>query len=95
MTRRGVLDKGMVWNSFSWWFEPYYLAVRRTPDLIADGRLKSKSPSLFQEIEWLSGIMQKVGKKEEQTNSYNSPNWEHVEAFLRDEAKLTEKIKLV
>jgi hypothetical protein len=34
MTKRGVLDKRMVWNSFFWFLEPYYLALKE-PSYIA------------------------------------------------------------
>jgi hypothetical protein len=90
MTRRGVLDEGMVWNSFSWWFEPYYLAARANPDLIADGRSKTQSPSLFREIEWLYGRMQQVSKTEHGTPNYIPPSTDYIREILEDEAKLAE-----
>jgi hypothetical protein len=86
MTRRGVLDEGMVWNSFSWWFEPYYLAVRGSPDLIAEARSRTKAPSLFREIEWLNGRMQEISMREDK----RSPPANDVLEMLTEEVKLAE-----
>lgn len=88
MTRRGVLDKGMVWNSFSWWLGHYYAAVTNAPNLIADARAKSNSLSLFRETEWLYETLQKVGRREERTgiNTYGSPT--SINQFLDVESKL-------
>jgi hypothetical protein len=88
MTHRRVLDEGMVWNSFSWWFEPYYSSVRKSPDLIADARSKTTFPSLFREIEWLYGRMNKVSEREERPANYISPSSDDVNNFLMEEAKL-------
>src|SRR5262249_27330409 len=41
MTRRGVLDKGMVWNSFFWLLEHYYVALTSHPDLLEQARAQT------------------------------------------------------
>jgi hypothetical protein len=89
MTRRRVLDEGMVWNSFAWWVEPYYLAVREKPDLIEDARSKTKVPSLFREIEWLYDRIQQVSRSELGPN-YVPPSAEYVRELLTEEARLAE-----
>jgi hypothetical protein len=86
MTRRGVLDEGMVWNSFSWWFEPYYLAVRGSPDLIAEARSRTKAPSLFCEIEWLNGRMREISMRADK----RSPPANDVLEMLTEEVRLAE-----
>jgi hypothetical protein len=88
MTRRGVLDEGMVWNSFSWWFEPYYLAATAAPDLIADARSRTQMASLFRESEWLYGRMKAVSMREHGTTSYIPPSTDYIREILEDEAKL-------
>lgn len=64
MTRRKVLDEGMVWNSFSWWIEPYYLVSR---EAIVEARSETQSPSYFIEIEWLYDQMVRVGAKRQES----------------------------
>jgi len=88
MTRRKVLDTGMVWNSFSWWLEPYYLAVTAEPDLIAKARKESGSSSLYCETEWLQKKMCKVGMKEECKDEHVLASTAFVHIFLEDESKL-------
>lgn len=90
MTRRGVLDKGMVWNSFSWWLEPYYLAVinNHSHDLIAEARDVLKSKTLFCEIEWLYKKMNEVGIKEEGAEEDIPASPDSIREFLEEESKL-------
>jgi hypothetical protein len=90
MTRRKVLDQGMVWNSFSWWLEPYYLAVTRDAgrNLINEARSASQSLSLFQEIEWLYERIRLIHKKEEGMTVDIPLSSMDVLDFLKDEAKL-------
>jgi len=84
MTRREILDKGMVWNSFSWWLEPYYLAAK---EQIVAARRKADVPSLFIEIEWLFDRMCEVTTQEE-GREYAAPSEAYITNFLKDEAAL-------
>jgi len=85
MTGRGVLDEGMVWNSFSWWVKRYYLAVK---DRIVEARSEVRSRSLYRETEWLYERMCSVGNKQEGMNTYIPPSLDDVRRFLEDESKL-------
>ncbi|MDQ2938183.1 MAG: DUF4760 domain-containing protein [Acidobacteriota bacterium] len=85
MTRRGVLDEGMVWNSFSWWVKRYYLAVK---DRIVDARSEVRSSSLFREVEWLYTRMCLVGNQQEGTSIYIPPSANDIRKFFEDESKL-------
>lgn len=101
MTRRKVLDKGMVWNSFSWCLEYYYLAVTQEPNLIKKARLKSDltpttkedAPCLFREVEFLYNQMLKISKKEEGKMSILATD-KDLEDFLMDELALDTKDEL-
>ncbi|HVS82045.1 MAG TPA: hypothetical protein VHE60_09955 [Pyrinomonadaceae bacterium] len=88
LTRRKVLDEGMVWNCFFWSLELYFLAVTRDPNLIATAREENKSPSLFQEIEWLYSRLCKVDMKEESAVEHIPPHSDYVRLFLEEESKL-------
>src|ERR1700722_858829 len=70
MTRRGVLDKGMVWNSFFWFLEPYYLALREAPDLIESVRQQEQSRTIYREIVWLYDELCKVSAEEDGISEY-------------------------
>ena len=84
MTRRKMLDRGMVWNSFFWWLEPYYLAAKAQ---IITARTNAEVPSLFIEIEWLFDRMCEVTKQEE-GREYAAPSEAYITEFLNDEAAL-------
>jgi hypothetical protein len=88
MTRRGVLEKGMVWNSFFWYLEFYYPAVTASPNLLQEARKRTRSPSLYQEIEWLYLQLSQIDAKEEQKQKYEQRSDEDIELLLKDEANL-------
>jgi hypothetical protein len=85
MTRREVLDRGMVWNSFFFWLEPYYVAARSNPDLISAARSTEHRPALYKEIEWLFFTLLEVDKKENGYTKYHRRDWRR---FLEEESKL-------
>lgn len=90
MTRREILDEGMVWNSFSWWFEPYYMAVRKVgKDIIKEARDKSNMPSLFCEIDWLYYRMLESTRKKDKYSFGISD----LDPFLDREIELLELMK--
>lgn len=67
MTRRGVLDKGMVWNSFFWWLAPYYEQSRQH---IVVAREHLQSNVYFRDIEWLYQELRRVAAKEQGQKQY-------------------------
>ena len=66
LTRRGVLDRGMVWNKFFWDLEHYYLALTHPVDLLALARQGSKCPTLYQALEWLYWALRSLDEAERQ-----------------------------
>jgi hypothetical protein len=84
MTRRGVLDAGMVWNSFSWWLEPYYLSAKSSID---QARRQAQSRVFFSETEWLYDRMCRVAEKEE-GKKYIPRSDEALSRFLAQESQL-------
>jgi hypothetical protein len=86
MTKRKVLDIGMVWNSFAWWLKPYYLAVIDEPDLIQEARNRAGAQSLFREIGWLYEKTCEVSKKEQ--GILVPPSMEDIQEFLEAEKQL-------
>jgi hypothetical protein len=88
MTKRGVLDKGMVWNSFFWVIEHFYPAVTASPNLLEKARHDSHSFTLYREIIWLYDELCRLSAKEEGSRAYMRPSTDEVRAFLEDEIKL-------
>jgi len=88
MTRRGVLDKGMVWNSFFWYLGYYYPAVTSGPDLLEEARRRTHCTALYREIAWLYKELCRVDAREEGALHYVPPSDEDIRRFLQDESKL-------
>jgi hypothetical protein len=89
MTKRGVLDLGMVWNSFNWYIEFYYRAVTNPKNIIEEARCRIKSRTLYREIEWLYGQLCKYSIKEKDAAQYIPPSEEEIRRFLEDESTLS------
>jgi hypothetical protein len=53
MTRRGALDKLMVWNKFGWSVVGYYLALTTRTNTLKTAREKAAEPTNWEEFEWL------------------------------------------
>jgi hypothetical protein len=85
MTRRGVLDKGMVWNSFFWWLAPYYQLSQRH---IKIAREDLQSTVYFRDIEWLHEELCKVAAKEQGQKQYLHRSPAFNEQFLEYEAAI-------
>lgn len=88
MTKRGVLDKGMVWNSFFWRIEHYYPALTAPPSLLEKARLDSHASTLYRELPWLYRELCIICAREEGWSAYMPPNAEDVKRFLEEEIKL-------
>jgi hypothetical protein len=82
MTKRGVLDTGMVWNSFFWWLAPYYEQSERS---IKIAREHLQSRVYFREIEWLYKELCKVASKEQGHKYYLPRSPEFNAQFLKHE----------
>ena len=88
MTKRGVLDKGMVWNSFFWEIEHYYPALTAPTNLLEKARLDTHSFTLYRELPWLYKELCSVCAREEGSSAYMPPKAEDINQFLEDEIKL-------
>lgn len=88
MTKRRVLDKGMVWNSFFWIIEHYYPAVTATPNLLEKARQDHHSFTLYRELMWLYPELCTICAREEGSSAYMAPSAEDIRGFLEDEIKL-------
>lgn len=89
MTRRGVLDKRMVWNSFFWLIEYYYTALRGPgEDLLTKVRDQQKNPALYRELLWLQKTLQRVSTSEGEQDRYQLPTPDEVHQALQQEAAL-------
>jgi hypothetical protein len=88
LTRRKVLDKGMVWNHFFWFIERYYHAVTKPTNLIEKARKDQKSNTIYQEIVWLYDELGRFDIKESKVKKYIPPDGEQVEKFLLFECQL-------
>lgn len=53
LTRRGALDKLMVWNKFGWTVVGYYSALTSPKNAIELIRQKEDDRSIWEEFEWL------------------------------------------
>jgi hypothetical protein len=82
MTKRGVLDKGMVWNSFFWWLAPYY---EQSEPSIKAARELLQSRVYFREIEWLYKELCNVASEEQGHKQYLPRSAEFNALFLRHE----------
>jgi hypothetical protein len=81
LTRRRVLDEGMVWNSFSWWLEPYYEAAKPA---IAQANKGYKVAALYGDTAWLYERMRLVSRRRE-GKGYSHPL--NRRGFLEDEVR--------
>ncbi|MGC2238046.1 MAG: hypothetical protein WA584_17935 [Pyrinomonadaceae bacterium] len=96
LTKREVLDEGMVWNHFFWFVERYYQAITNKPiNLIKKTQEEQQSYTIYQEIKWLYEKLGKFDKKESRkfkylffTGKYQPPSQEEVKIFLKYESQL-------
>jgi hypothetical protein len=82
LLRRRYLDRGMVWDTFSYYGMTWWSACE---DYVAEERRRKRDPSLFTDFEDLAKRIRKRAVKELQKADLAPPE---VEAFLRDEARL-------
>jgi len=53
LTRRGALDKLMVWNKFGWSVVGYYFALTTRSNTLQAARDRAMEPTNWEEFEWL------------------------------------------
>jgi|SRR5215213_1169817 len=53
LTRRGALDKLMVWNKFGWAVVAYYCALTSSTNALKAARDREGDPTIWEEFEWL------------------------------------------
>lgn len=89
LTRKGVLDKEMVWNEFSWEVLRYYLALTEPKNQIKRLRDEAKDTTLYELFEWLYNELLKVDcKRRKMRPEVARPNASEVQIFLKDESTL-------
>ena len=88
LTRRGVLDRGMVWNKFFWEVERYYIAITHPANLINEWR-RGDQTTIYCEIEWLYRNLLPYDR--EQRNlvvGKGGPDASEMTTFLKEESNL-------
>jgi hypothetical protein len=91
MTRRRLLDEGLIWEAFGTWITTYYNAVRHPVDLVGNIRKVLKDPLVFHNFEWLAGRVEFLDRRALGKDSVALVEDElEVRAFLGREATLLE-----
>ena len=88
MTRKGVLDEVMIWNSFFWYLERYYLSITQPKDLIHLAQDATGAPTLYKECTDLFRRLCEINTAEGGGHHYVPPPSEKITVFLRDEVTL-------
>ncbi len=103
-TRRGLVDKGIVWNHFFWIIERYHFALTEFPPnkinfLEELRRIENNDPTFYQEFEWLFETLKQEEVREREmrykaqgrnntTVTYRKPSYQRVLTFLKEESNL-------
>ncbi|MEZ4891655.1 MAG: hypothetical protein R3A50_07065 [Saprospiraceae bacterium] len=74
LTRRGVLDKEMIWNKFSWTAIRYFFLLDNKAGFLKYLRIKEQDNLLYSEFSWLSKEMIIISQKKGNDN-YATSNW--------------------
>lgn len=89
LTRKGVLDKEMVWSEFCWEVVRYYLALTEPKNQIKRLRDEAKDYTLYGDFEWLYNELLKIDcKYRKMKPEVARPNPSEVQGFLQDESTL-------
>jgi hypothetical protein len=75
----------MVWNSFGWWFKPYFKRIS-DQGALETSRQRVGHGTLFRECEWLYGQLLAIDLRERGKTVPITPD--DVDKFLADESKL-------
>ncbi|MBC7818523.1 MAG: hypothetical protein IAG10_16675 [Planctomycetaceae bacterium] len=88
LTRRGVLDQGMVWNKFFWELERYYIAITQPAKLIQEWR-RGDQTTVYAELEWLYRNLLPYDRAQRKLAvDQGGPTASDMETFLKEESKL-------
>jgi len=88
LTHRGVLDKGMVWDTFFWELERYYIAVTQPADLLQEYR-EGDQTTVFRELEWLYKDLLPYDRYQRRIAvERGAPDVGNIETFLKEESDL-------
>lgn len=87
ITKRGVVDQSMVWNSFSLSMSRYYLFLTRDRNRLEEARQKTGCKTIYREFQWLFEVITKIDAKENGQQDYQPPSDKLVEEFLQNEAE--------
>jgi hypothetical protein len=85
MARRGILDRGMVWNTFNYFVQHYHAALG---DRIHRLRIARKRPTLLTEFEWLETMLAEQQLRET-THPRSKLSDEDIRKFLEGESHLS------
>jgi hypothetical protein len=88
LTRRGVLDKGMIWNKFFWELERYYIAITQPADLLKECR-KGDQTTIYSELEWLYKDLLAYDRAQRKLAvDQGGPDASDMETFLKEESNI-------
>ncbi len=85
LTRRGALDKNIVWEYYSYWVNNYYVASEQYIKLC-----QQEFPQTYEDIVWLHKLFIKLENKEYKftKRKYSDPSPAALKQFLIDESNL-------
>ena len=83
--KRGVLDVPLVWNSFYWWMENYWIACMTYVQAV---RLR-EGASNWAHLESQLKVLRQLNPPDEKPSEANTPDFIATEASLQQRADLT------
>lgn len=88
LTRRGVLDRPMVWDTFFWELERYYIAVTHPANLLEEYRKRDQT-TVFRELESLYKELLPYDRTQRRIPvDRGAPDVADMETFLKEESTL-------
>ncbi len=88
LTRRGVLERRMVWSAFGTWITTYYLHFTQPVNLLQQWRKESNDPLILAEFEWLALRMLEYESRLAPGSSPGRTPLEDAREILENEAQL-------
>ena len=89
LTRKGILEKEMVWNEFCWEIVRYYLALTEPKNQIATLRANASDHTLYENFEWLyKELLEIDAKRRKVTPEIAKARPKDVQEFLIGESTL-------
>lgn len=82
LTRRGLVDHGIIWNHFFWWIKRYhYILTELFPNcncIVQLRKIDDNDPQLYQEFEYLFSEMQKHDLREKKPQLGETDDLRHL-----------------